>query len=136
MDNESIVKKKLRQLTSFTCISVGELVAQVKKEINELKTRREGEDVICPICQCELFENLDFQSAESQKAAQVKYISGEIPHDYVIMMDRCSDHYFHLECLESQLSSNTFLECSTCMLTYGVKTGDQPPGTMNWYKDS
>ena len=52
------------------------------------------------------------------------------------MMKRCKDHYFHLECLEGQLGKNEHLDCSVCMVTYGIKTGDQPPGSMTWEKDT
>jgi len=52
--------------------------------------------------------------------------------DQVVMMGKCKDHLFHLECLEAQLGSKDFLDCSICMFTYGIKTGDMPPGTMSW----
>jgi hypothetical protein len=52
--------------------------------------------------------------------------------DQVVMMGKCKDHIFHLECLEAQLGSKDFLDCSICQFTYGIKTGDMPPGTMSW----
>ena len=62
----------------------------------------------------------------------MKQDNGEIASDYIVMMNRCRDHYFHLECLQGQLNSNEYLECSTCKVMYGIKTGDQPKGTMSW----
>ena len=48
------------------------------------------------------------------------------------MMKKCKDHQFHVECLEAQLGDKEFLNCSICMITYGVITGDMPPGYMQW----
>lgn len=48
------------------------------------------------------------------------------------MMSKCKDHIFHLECLEAQLGTKAYLDCSICMFNYGTKTGDMPPGTMSW----
>lgn len=62
----------LRTLTNFRPITVDELANRVKKEVNELKTRREGDEVICPICQCDFFENVDYQSEESKAEAREK----------------------------------------------------------------
>ena len=48
------------------------------------------------------------------------------------MMGKCKDHHFHAECLEAQLGDKEFLNCSTCMITYGIIKGDMPPGYMQW----
>lgn len=66
-----------------------------------------------------------------------KYSSEQINHtqelDQVVLMSKCTDHCFHRECLESQMSQGEFLRCAICSITYGIRTGDQPPGTMDWF---
>ena len=34
------------------------------------------------------------------------------------------------------MAENDFLTCAVCSITYGVRTGDQPPGTMSWSLES
>ena len=82
-------------------MTVSSYAEQINKEISQLKTRRAGEEVICPICQCEMFDAVDFTDVTSVNAASVKQQGGQIAADYVVMMNRCKDHYFHLECLEA-----------------------------------
>ena len=83
-----------------------------------------------------MFDSVDFTDLDFVRAANKKQQDGQIAADYVVMMSRCKDHYFHLDCLKAQLGIKDYLECSTCMVMYGRKTGDQPPGTMTWVKES
>ena len=71
-----------------------------------------------------MFDDVVYGNQKSIAAIKQKQELGEMPLDYVVLMDRCKDHYFHLECLLGQLGSNTYLECTTCFVTYGIKTGD------------
>ena len=90
--------------------------------------------MICPVCQCELFEGLDFDSSDTQGIEEYtkKQRSGQKEIDEVVLMSKCRDHQFHAECLEAQLGDKGFLSCSICMVTYGVIMGDMPPGLMQW----
>ena len=47
-------------------------------------------------------------------------------------MSKCTDHCFHRECLESQMAQAEYLKCAICSFTYGIRVGDQPPGSMQW----
>lgn len=85
----------------------------------------------CPICMCDFYEN----PIDLEKTFAVKDLDDLVTRqvfDSVVMMSKCKDHVFHLECLESQLGSKDYLDCSLCTYTYGLKTGDMPPGTMSW----
>lgn len=48
-------------------------------------------------------------------------------------------HFFHKECLESQLNateSKDHIKCAVCNIIYGKQTGEMPPGTMKWKSHS
>uniref|UniRef100_A0A182PL21 E3 ubiquitin-protein ligase n=1 Tax=Anopheles epiroticus TaxID=199890 RepID=A0A182PL21_9DIPT len=57
-----------------------------------------------------------------------------------VALSRCK-HQMHLDCLNLLLvkqrrtatsQQNYYIECPTCMSVYGVKIGNQPPGTMTY----
>ncbi|XP_053660049.1 protein deltex [Anopheles marshallii] len=57
-----------------------------------------------------------------------------------VALSRCK-HQMHLDCLNMLLvkqrrsvssQKNYYIECPTCMSVYGVKIGNQPPGTMTY----
>ena len=54
-------QQRLHKLTGYTAISVCDFAIIIKKEIEEAKTRRPDEEVICPICQCEMFDDVKYQ---------------------------------------------------------------------------
>ncbi|KAL6994636.1 E3 ubiquitin-protein ligase dtx1 [Sarracenia purpurea var. burkii] len=55
----------------------------------------------------------------------------------VVALSRCN-HQLHLDCLNSMLKSQPnahqwlYIQCPICMMIYGEKRGNQPPGTMDW----
>ncbi|RDD38487.1 putative E3 ubiquitin-protein ligase DTX2, partial [Trichoplax sp. H2] len=51
----------------------------------------------------------------------------------VVMLSQCK-HYFHDECIFACVQSKTseFLECPKCRTLHGIKTGNQPEGTMTY----
>ena len=65
--------------------------------------RKAGDDVICPICQCEMFEGLDFDKDDHTDIDNYtkEQIIGRKGIDEVILMKKCKDHQFHAECLEA-----------------------------------
>lgn len=101
----------------------------------ELKSghRKATDEERCPICFCDLFDDdlLTKDVKEIEQYAQ-KQLIGEESLDQVVLMERCTDHCFHRECLESQMAHGEYLKCAVCSVTYGVRTGDQPPGTFKW----
>ena len=81
-----------------------------------------------------MFEDLDFDKEDHTEIENYtnSQLSGKKAIDEVILMKKCKDHQFHAECLEAQLGQKDYLNCSICMITYGIKTGDMPNGTMTW----
>ena len=55
----------------------------------------------------------------------------DLPKDPV-SLDKCG-HTFCKECIDQAFSHRK--ACPVCGKVYGVLTGNQPPGTMNWYYD-
>jgi hypothetical protein len=54
-------KTKLGQVTRYVEVTMLELLQKVRKE-EILKHRKVGEEELCPICRCDLYEGLETQS--------------------------------------------------------------------------
>jgi deltex-like protein len=79
----------------------------------------------CSICLCHFYdENLKTKSIE-----EIIKITNEVKAD-TIMLNNCSDHFFHLECIERLLGNSSSIKCPNCNKIYGILTGDQPNGSM------
>jgi len=48
----------------------------------------------------------------------------------VVLLEKCLDHFFHVECMADMVGKNNFIKCPVCMKIYGIQVGTQPPGTM------
>ena len=59
----------LHKLTGYKPIKVNELAVCIREEIEVKKERRACDEVICPICQCEMFDNVDYLDSESVQKA-------------------------------------------------------------------
>jgi len=59
----------------------------------------------CPICLCELDQN-------------------------VVLLSKCKGHCFHIPCI-TQCFVEGFVKCPICGYVYGVRKGSQPKGTMS-----
>ena len=46
----------------------------------------------------------------------------------VIILEKCKNHYFHLECLGTLVKN--YIKCPVCGIIYGEMTGDMPDGKM------
>ena len=117
---------KLLDRVNYVPVTALELHRKVEQELR-LNHRRPDDDERCPICFCDLFDDglLKKDVAEIAKHDGTKL-------DHVVLMGKCTDHCFHKECLESQMAQADYLKCAVCSITYGVRTGDQPPGSMTY----
>ncbi|XP_076830382.1 E3 ubiquitin-protein ligase DTX4-like [Brachyhypopomus gauderio] len=62
-------------------------------------------------------------------------ISGVSRADWVGQLTKCS-HQYHVQCLVAMYNNGNkdgSLQCPTCKTIYGVKTGNQPPGKMEYH---
>lgn len=71
-------------------VPIAEAAAKVKRELAQ-NQRREEDEERCPICFCDLFECDLFADQISAHADQ----------EDVVLMSKCTDHYYHRECLEN-----------------------------------
>ena len=92
-------------------MSRAELKAKIENEqLHGL--RKKDEEERCPICFCDLFDE------------------DEMPEDAVVLMGSCTDHCYHLGCLQrqycmqNQSDGSEFIKCAVCSHTYGVRIGD------------
>ena len=48
----------------------------------------------------------------------------------VVRLERCSDHFFHKDCMEQCRGNKNYIKCPICEIIYGEMTGDMPAGQM------
>ena len=82
--------ENLFKLTNYTPVTRQELQAKIDNEtLNGL--RKTDDEERCPICFCDLFDE----------------DSSVMPPDAVVLMGKCTDHCYHLGCLQRQLCLQT-----------------------------
>jgi hypothetical protein len=120
----------LGPLTAYIDVTIGELLQKVKHDLAQ-KHRKADEQETCPICMCELYE--DLQSLPEEKVEEItrRQMEQEVPIE-VVIMGKCTDHCFHRECLEMQMKQGKSIRCAVCSVIYGVLEGEMPPGEMQW----
>ena len=92
----------------------------------------EEEDVMCPVCRCDLYDGLLGAEAEPLlSASHERMLKGEEEID-VVLFGECMPHFYHRECAEMMRGENEHVRCAVCSKVYGVLTGDMPRGTMRW----
>ena len=93
---------------------------------------------------CELWddiadsENLAQKLVKSQEALQKSIESDQNflgTYQPVSLPDCAGIHLYHKDCLLGQYNSQNgdFLKCAVCEVTYGIRFGTQPDGTMEWH---
>lgn len=96
----------------------------------------------CSICLTEFYDEL-FVSAEKllfdkdSNMANISAIKEILNYQKsknfiqdVILLNECSDHFFHIDCMVNMISDKEFIKCPNCSIIYGILTGNQPSGTM------
>lgn len=63
------------------------------------RDEKEVKDMRCPICMCDLYEN-SFDIKQVFTVAVLDDLVTRNLFDSVVLMKKCKDHLFHLECLE------------------------------------
>lgn len=95
---------------------------------------------LCSICRCSFTE--DYEDAASAPAeAQAQSALATLPlreldedsEEDVVQLVGCAGHFLHVGCLKQLAKSGGegHLKCPVCTRIFGVKTGDQPPGSMD-----
>lgn len=81
----------------------------------------------CPICLNEIYENVD----NDKEFNYVMDLDLAMNFEYKsIILSKCIDHFFHVDCIFEMLGDKDFLRCPICMTIYGIFKGNQPDGTM------
>lgn len=95
----------LGTLVKYVEVTILELANLIKEE-EKMKHRKDGEEESCSICMCELYDGLHemIKKGEDQKIQDLNQLqmTQKAPID-VVIMNKCTDHCFHRECLENQL---------------------------------
>ncbi|CAI2371335.1 unnamed protein product [Moneuplotes crassus] len=117
------------ELTKWIEITVYELYLILEQEQKHHKQIDEEE--ICPICRCELYDDIMTMKKEEICVQQAEMLKDPTEIS-VIKFGNCSDHYFHKDCAEMMMGEKNHLKCPICSNIYGVLMGEMPPGVMSW----
>jgi hypothetical protein len=121
--------QKIKSISKFTLISPLELYYKIKYESFHKISQDEDK---CTICLDTLYE-----VKKEQTLDEILKINEDMAYKFnVIMLDKCTDHFFHLDCMSDMIGDNEFIKCPVCNKIYGILKGTQPPGTMYAYVDS
>lgn len=125
---------EILKISNFTPISPLEVFYKVLYDTENKISQCED---TCVICMDSLYESIT-KDIDLNTVLDLE-ISCENKFN-IIMLDKCYDHFFHIECVYNLLNSSPqkahgfndsgFIKCPVCQKTYGIVTGNQPPGTM------
>lgn len=130
-DSDMEVLDKLSNITKFILITPIEILY---KEHYETFHKISNEKDKCSICQYVFYEkeenNKDDNKNENKVDTFENYLNEPIN---VVLLDKCADHFFHIECLSLLIGDKDNFRCPNCSMIYGILIGDMPYGTMTAY---
>jgi deltex-like protein len=126
-DKSNKLLNKIASISEFTLISPHEIYLKQKyEEKNKISTDEDK----CPICMCAFY----MDEIKSLSIEEVSKLTEQEAYN-VILLKKCSDHFFHVECLINLIGDKQSIKCPICNKVYGILIGDQPNGTMKCYVD-
>ena len=93
--------------------------------VNEIKNKSSTflDEIIKPAEMC------DLQDEECSICLE-EAVTKDFESNKFVLLNAC-DHGFHMDCLRRMVGDKAWTECPNCKKIYGIRTGNQPPGTMN-----
>lgn len=98
---------------------------------------------LCSICRCSFTEDYEAAGAapaEAETDTEARAALAELPlreldedaEEDAVQLAGCAGHFLHVGCVKQLAKSGGegYLRCPVCSRIFGVKTGDQPPGSM------
>ena len=117
----------LSSITPFILVTPIELLY---KEQYEQHNKISLEKDKCSICQYTFYDEAELSQDKPNDSEFIRLTNMELD---VVLLSKCSDHFFHIECLSLLISSKNNFRCPNCSCIYGVFIGDMPYGTMTAY---
>ena len=118
-----IILSNISKITKYSLISPIEILYKQKHEKSKERDK-------CPICLCEFYE--DVLNEYEKNTDNIQFLMN-IPFD-AILLEKCFDHFFHIECLNNLIGGKNNFKCPICSKIYGILEGDMPYGTFYAYK--
>ena len=125
-NNKSLLER-LSNITKYSLISPLEMLY---KEQHDISKKITNEREKCPICLCNFYDDIIphyLKDNEIKDDDLDKFYSQEID---AILLSKCEDHFYHIECLLNYIQGKTGFKCAICQKIYGIIMGIMPPGTM------
>jgi len=131
---------KVTEWIDITILELSEILKEERKHHKDVE-----EEEICPICRCELYDNI-FKLTKKQ-ILKIQQTQIEDPSSIeVVKFKDCLNHFYHKDCTFGMISGEAepstpklpkkkaaqYIKCSVCSIIYGEFIGDSPPGSMSW----
>jgi hypothetical protein len=117
------ILSKISKITKYSLVSPQQILYKQKYEKSKERDK-------CSICLCEFYE--DEINMYEQNPNDIEVFQN---FQYnVVLLEKCEDHFFHIECLDNLISGKTSFKCPVCSKIYGILTGNMPYGTFAAYK--
>ena len=120
---------ELSKITGYILISPIELLY---KELYEETNKISNEKDKCSICQYNFYEEEKELDSENKEQNNKKQTYDDLMKQEwnVILLSKCHDHFFHIDCLSLLINKKDNFKCPNCSIIYGILIGDMPKGTM------
>ena len=125
-------KCEVGKISKWIEVSMNEI-----NEISEYEMKYEGVDAVdtnqCSICRCDLYDNVLLLPEHERTKINIQMLKGRTEMN-VVQMFKCTNHYFHKQCLQhlyKSTGSAKWIKCPICNILYGIRLGDMPKGTMD-----
>jgi hypothetical protein len=96
------------ELTEWIDITIKELHSIVKEERKHHSTDNDDEE-ICPICRCELYDDL-LSLTDSQLETEQKKQLDDPSSIGVVKFKDCCDHFYHKDCTQGMLAGKEYIK--------------------------
>lgn len=119
-----LILDHIKTITNFSLITKLEIFYKNEYDtFNKISNEKEK----CSICQYNFYEEEEDEKEKNSLPPLKDFLKES---SSVILLDKCTDHFFHIDCINSLINKKSSFKCPNCSKIYGVLIGDQPNGEM------
>ena len=123
--NNKFILSKLSKIANYSLITPLEII--YKEQYGMFSTNSKEREK-CPICLLEFYDDI---IEDNPKDLDLKPINEYTSHEIdVIKLNKCEDHFYHIECLSNYIQNEKGFKCAICQKQYGIIVGNMPFGKM------
>jgi deltex-like protein len=122
-----IILSNLKKITNYYFLHPLEIMYKNEYEKSHNLSKEEDK---CSICQFNFYTDEIESVLKNKKNEDISFSSLNSIILNSIYFEKCSNHFFHIECIEYLIKNKTSFQCPNCLKIYGILKGNMPKGTM------